>query len=346
MKKVLIINEGYSHNLGDQAILKATVKFYKDMGYDTDFLYLSKPNLPLLPKYAYQNSSKSSTKPSALKKIIFVHYWRAQNKKVIAQKLNNNYDLISFGGGQLFNGSNTGFPSQFALSMKLFSEILIKKRSSSKIVMLAVGCGTHYNKVEKKYFSEILKLSDMVVVRDQFSKSQMKKIFDIDAEQSPDIAFYDHQQGNDQKEPKALVSIANYEEVVQRYTHKSKEDYYKDIIAQIHIFEQQGLKIKLFFTTISDFQALADFNAYCIDQFQTKYSIADTDSLEKLIQELQSAESVFSGRMHALILALNYGCRVTVYELSQKLTSFKEEYVDQAVPYKKFEEIKKLIKNL
>src|SRR5690606_10820919 len=149
MKKVLIINECYSNNIGDQAISLAAQQFYKDMGFATDVLYLSQPSKQTLPIYNYQKSFLGGKmEVSRLKKLLHPWVWLLKNGIYIYQAIKQNYDLISIGGGQLINGSDTHYISQFAVAFQWISKIIKLVSPKSKLVFFAVGAGGRYNKKE------------------------------------------------------------------------------------------------------------------------------------------------------------------------------------------------------
>lgn len=60
-------------------------------------------------------------------------------------------------------------------------------------------------------------------------------------------------------------------------------------------------------------------------------TIKNTDSLEKFTLLLEKTELVISGRMHGMILAYNYDCKILPYLVSDKISFFKEEYLDKKI---------------
>jgi polysaccharide pyruvyl transferase WcaK-like protein len=337
MNKVLIINEGYSNNLGDQAILDACSKFYEDKGYTTDFLYLSKPHLKALPQYDYKNTLSKKVQKNNLKfrikAFLSIFYWYLINRKSIIEKLkSNNYAIISIGGGQLINTSGTSMPNNFAIALYWITYLIKKYANTSKVYFVAVGAATKFNSIEKFLYTRSLRKANRIWVRDEFSKKIIKETFDLDTILTHDIAFYVSRgfRVEVSQENIVLVGIANYEEVVVRYIEgKEKTTYFEDIWTNIVGLKKEGYVVKLLYTTVLDVNTLNDFNNFLTQRNEERLPLCNIETLGDLKSELSRASIVYSGRMHALILGLKYGCKVRPYLLSQKLASFNERYVLQ-----------------
>lgn len=338
MAKVLIINEGYSNNLGDQAILGSTVEYYKDLGFETDFLYLSKPSMSHLPKYDYLNKTvllAPSKKPlNKLKAFFYLFYWYWKNRKSIVNKLTcKRYDLISIGGGQLINSSNTGLPSQFAIALYWLTKLIKQKSPHSKIIFFAIGVAKSFNFLERRLFQRALNSASGIWVRDSFSKDTLQVLFSKDSVLMPDIAFYRGRENSSmvsEKENIALVGIANYDEVVAKYRPEiSKDEYYTSILSQIDFYKAKGVVVYLFYTTKLDVHELWSFNRFLNKNNKEEIEVCEIQNLSDLIGLIKKSKYIFSGRMHALILGLKYQCEVTSYLVSQKLLSFDEAYVQR-----------------
>ncbi|MFA6275988.1 MAG: polysaccharide pyruvyl transferase family protein [Pedobacter sp.] len=334
MQKVLVINEGYSHNLGDQAILEAATRFYEDKGYAVDFLYLSKPTIQALPTYNYTSSALTRIKKNnlvlKLKASLSFFHWFLTNRKVISNTLSrNNYAIVSIGGGQLINTSGTNFPSAFAIALFWFTHLIKKQANQAKLYFVAIGAATQFNKVERYLYQSALNKADHIWVRDEFSQHILNKIYAKKADLIPDIAFYKSKHTEVPiKTDVALVGIASYEEVVLKYNKAvTKDTYFASVFLEIEGIQKMGLTVKLFYTTLLDVTAINEYNEYLVSENKVPHEICAIQNLADLVQELKKAKLVYSGRMHALILGLKYGCEVRPYLLSQKLRSFNEAYI-------------------
>ncbi|MEZ4874789.1 MAG: polysaccharide pyruvyl transferase family protein [Flavobacteriaceae bacterium] len=334
MKKALIINEGYSDNFGDQAIKESMISIFGDHGYETDFLYLTKPTIQNLPHYKYSAAAiKSGPNTSVLKGLLYFFYWFYVNRKPIVSKIREkHYDTVVFGGGQLVNTSGRMFPSAFATSLYWIT-LLIAKNSKAKMYLVAVGCASKFGTIEEYLYKKAIKKIEAVWVRDHFSEKAMVKMFKRKATIIPDIAFYQSSKkpfAQNEKKQMALVGVTNFKEVFLKYNKKSdltQEDYYEIYYKKIQEYAQKKLVPKLFYTTITDAVECNSFQQWLHEKHQERIDIFHTNTLEGLVHELYMASVVFSARMHALILGMKCHCTVEPYLISEKLKSFNDDYL-------------------
>lgn len=348
MKKALIINEGYSNNLGDQAINKSIKDIFIDNKYEVNFLFLSNPLINGLPKYDYLNSKSLKVKKTffnKLKSYLLFFYWYIKFGKLIKQQIqSNNYDIIAIGGGQLIISSGTFSLSSFSITLFWFT-YLIKKYSNSKLYLISIGSSKKFNFFEKIILSKTLKRFNKIWVRDHFSKNILKTIFKKEVDLIPDIAFYEtNNKKTTFKKNIALIGITSYKEVFLRYNSNkiSKDVYYDEIYEIIKAYKQIDMTIKLFYTTITDAVESLNFQKYINKKHNIQINICNINNLTDLIIELEKSKHVYSGRMHALILGYKSNCEVKPYLISQKLKSFNQEYI---VKSKNIKSIKKEIIN-
>ena len=154
--------------------------------------------------------------------------------------------------------------------------------------------------------------------------------FNLPCSLAPDVAFFEpNTLLINKKENTALVGIYNYTELENSFGSKEtdKNAYYQKWKNIVSHYREIGLQVSLFYTTVSDAEETRCFQQYLAMQ-QFHVTIVETNSLHELNQLLETAGKVYSARMHALILAFKKGCQVEVFEISQKLKSFKEDYID------------------
>ncbi len=336
MKNALLINEGYSDNLGDQAINKSVDALFRDLGFQTSFLYFSKPAQASLPNYQYRKQHSAIKKPSKfsnIKGIIYIWFWLHKNKKAVIERLKKEpLDVVAFGGGQLINSSGKLSPSGFAISLFWITK-LIKKYSNAKIFLIGVGSSGNFGKVESYLYKKAMKRIDGVWVRDQYSREVFKSFFRRDARVIPDLAFYNSSGSKvvqAKKENLALISITSYDEVFLKYfqgKEYSKDLYFQEIYGAIKDYRDKGSSVKLFYTTLTDAQECVEFKEWAIHSHKNEIEICEVNDLESLSQYFDNASFVYSARMHALILGMKSGCEVKAFLISQKLRSFNEEYI-------------------
>ncbi|MCB0456603.1 MAG: polysaccharide pyruvyl transferase family protein [Flavobacteriaceae bacterium] len=334
MKKVLIINEGYSDNFGDQAIKKAMVSLFQDRRFEADFLYFSKPSVQHLPSYRYANHvTKGASKPSKLKGLLYVLYWLRINKNIVASKLKENqYDMVVFGGGQLINTSGKIYPSAFATSLFWITKF-IKKHSNAAVYLIAVGCANKFGYIEQYLYKKAIKKIDSIWVRDNFSNLALQEKFYRKAEVMPDIAFYktkSHCLSEDKKENIALLGITSFQEVFLKYNKENpvtREGYYDQLFLKVQEYQKKGYHLLLFYTTLTDAAECKIFQQYVAEKHHLKINNAEIENIQDLENYLLKANVVFSARMHALILGMKYRCHVEPYLISEKLKSFNADYI-------------------
>ncbi|TWF39697.1 polysaccharide pyruvyl transferase WcaK-like protein [Chitinophaga polysaccharea] len=348
MKKALIINEGFSNNLGDQAIRESMTSLLRDSDFSTEFAYFTNPRLARLPEYDYLAAAATGNViapmsfSSRVRLKLAFYYWIGINYNAIRKKLSEGeYDVIVIGGGQLIESSGKDYPSRFSIALYWWT-YLIKKFSQAKIYIIGVGVGTTFNAKEKSLFAKALSRVDLMWVRDQFSKIRLQEQFGHKAIVTPDIAFYSGKNRMEEANPnrKALIGITNYKEVFSKYNKlaKSSEAYYEEWYAEINNYLREGLTVELFYTTITDAAETIAFRDYIRSKYNVEIPVAKLASIEDLKQLYKSASDVYSGRMHALILAMKHQCKVKAYLISQKLKSFNEEYISsgtQTIEYSK-----------
>jgi len=326
-KKVLIINEGYSDNLGDQAINNSLSLFFKENNYQVSFMYLSNPEITNKPNYKYLEGRNKNKKTHIDKiKTFFLFFrWYFKFKKIIIKNIKaENYDLIVIGGGQLIISSGSYSLSSFSISL-FWITYLIKKYSNSKIYLVGIGTSKKFNFFEKKLYYLVLKRVSHIFVRDEFSHKNLKNFFNIKSIIIPDIAFYGEWNDKKFKNSKIfLLSLANYNEVFLRYNTKkiSKKKYYENFYKIIQEKEKNNMMIKLFYTTKSDAIEMIEFKKYLKEKHNKTIQICKINTMSDLTNCFSKAHTVYSGRMHALILAYKQNCEVEIQTISQKLLSF------------------------
>jgi polysaccharide pyruvyl transferase WcaK-like protein len=347
MKKILLVNEGFSDNLGDQAIKQSLKEFFKNKNYKVDFKHYSNPNLNKLIEYNYLNTTKSTNKLLQLRikyrKNIFFNFflifrnhlklikWFLINRKRINKILiDGNYCAIVIGGGQLINSSYRISSNIFSIISYSWSEMA----RINKIPLFFVGIGVagRFNKLEKYLYQKSLNTALSIWVRDEFSKKILLNDFSISSDIIPDVAFYLSQERDYVKESLALVGIYSFHEYSIKFDKEkiSIEEYYKEWVAKVKYYINKNIEVKLFFTTKTDAIETEFFQNYLESQ-NILIDIVDSSSLKVLNRFFEKAEYVYSGRMHALILALKKGCKVDAFLISDKLMSFQKDYIDAGV---------------
>lgn len=347
MSKILIINQGnINSNLGDLAIRVNLKNLFDDLSIDTDFAYLTAPNSKMtqFPSGNYFPSikKKSEKEAIALKRTLFklfnFFYWGMKNYNPIKKVLKNGgYSAIIIGGGQLINASHQEYPHSFSIAIYWWTKIAKMFSPQSPVILFGCGVDNGFNFWEKILYKRSLIKINEIFLRDKFSISQMDKIFKRKSELMPDVAFYHTEESlikTRDRENKLLYNIYSFDEfnVNYNYNNITKEDYYhSNFLKAQELIKTYGCKIQLFSSTTTDYIESMNFKDY-LEKHGMYVEIVKSSSLEDLNNCLRDSKYVYSGRMHALILAFKVGCICLPFLLSRKLTSFQDDYLLQYDP--------------
>lgn len=328
--KVLVLNEGYSDNLGDQAI-NNSIKYLlisnnvEDITF-TDFAKNLHSKIQYLNKHIGISRKKNLLK-NFLRVIIPERLiWLLKNIYKIRTIASKKYDLVIIGGGQLLS-SNQIFPLALLSWVKY-----LKKYNNHNIVLFGVGAGTKFSLIDKKVLEFAINKIDKIYVRDYKSQQILKYFFNKDTLFVNDVVFlYSKISNCIQKEignaNLILLGIVSFN-VYEKYNQKklTKEEYFQ---TWLDILKKKTISIdniRLFYTTINDRIECFNFKEYIKNVFNKDISICNINSLDDLINIIKSSNLVISGRMHALILALSYHKQIYTYLISDKLIEFHHLY--------------------
>lgn len=291
-----------------------------------------------LPKYDYSDKiqiNRQTGLQSKVKKIlypltstiIYLRYYFSIKKQIAASLANKQYDMVLIGGGQLVNSTPKQKISFFAIAFYAWAKAFTKMQIPFGLI--GIGAAGSYHTAEKRLYQQSLVKAKFVWVRDLFSQQSLLTHFKLQSILAPDVAFFETASASEKKIPStALVGIYNFDEYNKSFPNNyfDKIVYYEQWKKIIIRYIQEGKKVSLFYTTITDADETILFQKHLALQ-QIQVQIAMVDSLQQLEVILEQTESVYSARMHALILAYKKECTVEAFEISQKLKSFSEEYI-------------------
>ncbi|MCU8055569.1 polysaccharide pyruvyl transferase family protein [Shewanella sp. SM34] len=324
MKNVLIVNRGHCDNLGDQAINEAMKNFlienFKINAYFSDYtsLYNEPININLKSdKHTLKMKLREMLKIILPLKLI----WLIRNYSRIKGSLSRDIDLVVVGGGQLIL-SNTTFDIASA------TWVFLSKKYKIPIVFSSVGAGTEFNFLNKKLFGYALNNADGICVRDIKSRDIIKNVFGLDSQVAGDIVFTEkyikEKRGNLTLLGIPCLSVYNtYNDPV------SRENYYKIWLSFLQQNKINLSDCSLFYTTNEDYKESVNFKKFLESKNIYDVNILYSQNLILLESLLMESKTVVSGRMHGLILALNYDCNIIVFPISSKLQVFKESVEDK-----------------
>lgn len=329
MKRVLLINQGKSENLGDKAIADTFKNVLMENECIVDFAGFSQTTDISMSniKTDVNHNLKSKLK----RNIPSVLVWLLKYKNSIKQEFykvagKKEYDLVIIGGGQLIKTKSV-FPY---VLLSWYS--ILRKHLDCQIVLAGIGVDTSYTLIEKILYGKLLKKFDAIYVRDYKSQKVLKDKFNIKATYIPDIVF-SYSKYNytvlDVEKKKILVMIFSYNSYINNTDEKiSKEEYYKSWLNIIIDNLEPDLEVTLGYTTIGDKIETLEFANFLKTNAGFNFNVLDNDELISLTEHLKSTDKLISGRMHGMLLGLNYGCEIVPFVVSPKIETFKKEWID------------------
>lgn len=332
--KALLLNEGYSDNLGDQAIRVCAQHALEKVGLEVFFSDLTRTiDKPYeMPIDLSVDIKKESWKVKSL--IPKQLRWIIKNLRRIFVESRKDYDIAVIGGGQLIL-PNGRFP--LAVSMWI---ILLKALSNTKVYVIGVGA-ENLTGLDKAMVKYALGKVDGIAVRDSRSAGVVKGLIGRKVNIIPDWAFLINEiypLPSSKVDGRVLINVPHLY-IYNRYVDKSagRKSYYKFwvdcYLKQLNL----GKEVFLFYTAAEDKYEAEIFRQHLSSEGFGSPEILDCDDLGRLLDEIKDSEKVISGRMHALILALAYGKEVHPYIISDKLRTFSSEYIGRDVKKMKVE---------
>jgi polysaccharide pyruvyl transferase WcaK-like protein len=328
MKKILVINDGGSGNLGDRAIKDTLESLLRGANCDVNWVSFTG-----WAGGKHSQAAQLEARPARWKKFVRKMLpgelrWFLKNGRMFLRHLRAcKYDLILVGGGQLIQSNHVFGPAMFIWTS------LFKRFHKKKVILIAVGVTESYSRFDRYLFGKSLKLVDDVYVRDSDSLSALKDIFGVSARVVPDVAFcinrvYEQQS---QKEKRAMFCPVTYE-FYKRKNDKpdielSYDEYLQYWIESILEYSNNDYEVKLFCMIGSDLGIAKQLKQILFDKHDVDIEILDIRAIENLTKEIAKSEVIVSARMHALIIGYAYGCKVVPYRTSEKIEAFEKEYI-------------------
>ncbi|MFT5759449.1 MAG: polysaccharide pyruvyl transferase WcaK-like protein [Alteromonadaceae bacterium] len=323
-KSVLIINEGYSDNLGDQAINDSLQYLLKvnDIQNAKFQDYTKNLNGPLrIPCGKNEEIKKQTLLNKAIRLLPVKIRWLILNfpRVLIASK--SQYDLIIIGGGQLVLSNAT-----FAIAMFTWVSCL-KIFGNKNVVICGVGLGSEFTFIDRILFKYSLNSARDIYLRDDRSQEVLFAQFGMKSKFIYDVAFVHNKilyNIKEKEQNKALLGVTSYA-VYRKYAEGdklSKDEFYDTWVTLLSKSSVPLNEVELFYTTKEDRSASIEFQEYIKRIYNVSLKLIETNNLELLISEVNSSQLVISARMHALILAFTYHRNIICYPISEKLFEF------------------------
>ena len=323
MKKILLLNQGKTNNLGDIAIYQTIKTYFENYNFEVDFYPFWDENIVFSPKY--------DKWPTIIKKVI----WKSQllpdflNKRAFRKNVDlKKYDLVLIGGGELLSG-HPGFNSSLFIISKICSKLSIP------IYLLGVSGDANMSEYFLKRNRKALKNISKVFVRDLYTQKILKEIYDIDAIYSPDVVFAYHHvckiKSKSAKKDYLTIVPIEFNYLIRKNLNLSSIAEYIDYLKKL-TFQKLGSqkKVCIAITTVEDYGVAEKL--YIIlkkENISVKlYKYININDFEKI---LRKSRLVVSGRMHALILGILNNSLVDVIPFKEKLKVFGDNYSNREI---------------
>lgn len=312
--KILIINQGWTDNLGDNAIAEVLEIALKSYSVKTVPFAAQRPN-----------------KRSGIGKLLSLYELDRANKKQFTEMVSLeqlNLKAIIIGGGELFAG-NMSFNSAFV------SWVKVCKKNKIPIFVYGVS-GNKLNQLYSIRIKKALGKCSYIAVRDQKTRQLFKDEYNICPDYYPDAVFaYSRLE-----RPVKLNVNMNKKTILCNPLDISyfRQETQKDICLDAYLQIWTDLILDNYFedcliivgsTTVED----SSTSRLLVEYINNKHPYWDVklhlaNSLEEYWEMLNEVNCVISARMHAMILAVQRGCRCVPVCFKEKLVEFEKEYHD------------------
>lgn len=319
-KTVLVVNQFNSDNLGDKLLNRSLCDSLELMGYKVvscGFAQTTKQEV----KYV-ENEDCSDIKtliknniPESLKYII---KYQHRLKKEVDRFDINNVEAIIIGGGQLLKTK-----SVFLQCLEFWCDYAHK--NDIPLYIFGIGVDDKLSITEINKYKNILKKSQFVNCRDEYSYKILTKVLGIECYVSPDIAFTHLIEKVDSKD---IILVMPYSLITAQKAFgfsKSKEEYYSSIYDMIRKYEHRNYSIVITATTSSDARESLCFKKWA-EKKNVRLSIEEMHTIKDMDELFSRAAVVISGRMHALIVGKICGAILEPIVISKKIEQFNNEY--------------------
>ena len=336
-KKVLVVNEALSDNLGDRAIGLTLKWILERNNCNVVVAGYSKINYRIRKNDKARKKFVADSAVHFIKKTMFKLLWLIMIRENIKEYALNRYDIVIIGGGQLIL-SNFYFP----IAMYLWTKYLYNNNNRN-VYLVGVGCGNKFTIVDKLLYGKAFSKIKAIYVRDKDSVISLLKEFNLEAKFIPDpVILIDEIYGLKAKERQDLtiLGIIHYR-LYRMYNmnHLSYKEYIEEWISMIESEIKKGKIVELFYTTQEDFNQSLILQYEYYKKYKKLLKINNCDHLKEFILLLQSCSKIISGRAHALIMAKVYNKEVVPFFVSHKIKSIAKEYIEPSMAINEYKNI-------
>lgn len=324
MKKVLLINQGHTQNLGDILISEVMSRFFIQQGFEVDV----QPYDDIVQNRFRLRFDSKNIIPKIVERIpYFMDY--ANSKRIRALLDRKKYDFAVIGGGELL-ASHYGFNSSFVTWCRLLREKHIP------VYVHGVSGDTEMSDFYLKRYKRALKTCQYVSARDHSTESILQNVYSINASYCPDVVFsYKHffeLPLEDKTGDVICVPMPINENQLQTLGLRDRNDFYCYLAKLIEKNDiSDSKRIIITSTEAEDMDAVIGFYRYCLKNLRYDFKLVVNPTVNEFIGLLAKSSCVVSCRMHACILGLLSGNDIIPVPFKEKLAVFAREYSNAKV---------------
>ncbi|HEL1949137.1 TPA: polysaccharide pyruvyl transferase family protein [Streptococcus suis] len=331
MKRILLINQFNSDNLGDKLLSNMISEYLEKKNFTVDKVgYALEKEQQIVYNDTQKLSSYRAFKNRVPNFIKFHLQFKRNLKRMVSRIDLTNYSGIIIGGGQLIKHKTV-----FSYCFRFWSGIA--QKNNIPLFIYGVGVDSGLSEKEIKRYSKGIDYASFINCRDLESKELFRELFHVDAVITPDVAF-GLSVNRIEKEKLMIVMPYNFETAKYSFDYEmTEEDYYADLFAKVKEYSLKNYKIVLSSTTTSDARTSLSFKVY-LEKRGIEAVIYEAKAIDDLIQLFSRSEIILTGRMHAMIMGLCTDNKIIPILVSDKIRVFEQEYLNGDYDY---EQIKK-----
>lgn len=335
MRKILIVNQGHTDNLGDQLISEIT-NMYLSKYFKTEVAKFipdePETNIELTTNNLTTGENKKSHS-TGIQKIIKKNYTiclealTIKYYKKIVSSFDDKYDAIFIGGGELL-------ADYVAFAAALQAWLLYARKTNTKIIMYGVS-GFIFEKRKHGLLKKLLHDCELICVRDHETQHHLSEQLDEKIMYAPDIVFLLNYIYGGQIAQKCVTDdiFVSVYSPVELGISESVSVYYDEWIQHIRgKINLNTQKLLIGYTTQSDYYTAKEFYKYVSEKILFKdieIKLCSYSDWRGYCNVISKCKYVITGRMHAMIIALQYGCEVVPYLVKKKIEVFNTEFIEK-----------------
>lgn len=321
--KVAILNQFNSDNIGDKLIGLSMKQYFEARDIDVELGgYAQTKNQDIVISATRAKGIFSSLKRRCPAIIKYYLKFKKEIRKEANRIQMNNIDAIVIGGGQLIKHNG--------VFSYCFSDWVRRAvRYNIPIYIYGIGVDNNINRKEWKRYKKGLSKARLLCCRDKESALTLGQQISNSVHIYPDVVFALDIEQTDSFRENLLIMPYNFDTAhIHFKSIDTRENYYQNLLEIIENNEYKELILSG--TTSADFDECENFSNL-LKRLNIPHHISEMRDMQDLLHIYSQTKKLYSGRMHALILALLSGVEMEALEISDKVRCFSKTYLRQKV---------------